>query len=62
MLCRRHHRLKHTAGWTVKLHPTGTMTWTTPTGRNYQTEPWRYSDPKHQREHERDPDPPPDDT
>ena len=25
-LCRRHHRLKHTAGWTVTLHPTGTMT------------------------------------
>ena len=45
VLCRRHHRLKHTAGWAVTLHPTGTMTWTTPTGRTYQTEPWRYTDP-----------------
>ena len=45
VLCRRHHRLKHTAGWTVHLHPTGVMTWTTPTGRRYQTEPWNYTNP-----------------
>jgi hypothetical protein len=50
VLCRRHHRLKHVAGWTVTLHPTGTMTWTTPTGRQFLTEPWHYTDP----------DPPPD--
>jgi hypothetical protein len=50
VLCRRHHRLKHTPGWTVTLHPTGVMTWTTPTGRTLHTEPWRYTDP----------DPPPD--
>ncbi|MCZ3387585.1 MAG: hypothetical protein LH645_00315 [Actinomycetia bacterium] len=50
VLCRRHHRLKHTAGWTVTLDPTGEMTWTTPTGRIYQTEPWQYTNP----------DPPPD--
>ncbi len=51
VLCRRHHRLKHTAGWNVALEPNGVMTWTTPTGRQYQTEPWHYTDP----------DPPPDD-
>ncbi|MCZ3389052.1 MAG: HNH endonuclease [Actinomycetia bacterium] len=50
VLCRRHHRLKHTAGWTVTLDPTGAMTWTTPTGRQYDTHPWHYTDP----------DPPPD--
>ena len=37
VLCRRHHRLKHTAGWNVHLHPTGVMTWTTPTGRHVTT-------------------------
>ena len=45
VLCRRHHRLKHTAGWEVTLHSTGTMTWTTPTGHTYVTEPWHYTDP-----------------
>jgi hypothetical protein len=45
VLCRRHHRLKHTPGWSVVLHPDGTMTWTTPTGRHYTSEPWQYSDP-----------------
>jgi len=45
VLCRRHHRLKHTAGWNVHLDPTGTMTWTTPTGRRYRTDPWQYTDP-----------------
>jgi len=45
VLCRRHHRLKHTTGWNVTLDPTGTMTWTTPTGRRYRTEPWTYTDP-----------------
>jgi hypothetical protein len=45
VLCRRHHRLKHTAGWSVLLDATGAMTWTTPTGRQYRTEPWQYTDP-----------------
>jgi hypothetical protein len=45
VLCRRHHRLKHTAGWTVTLNPSGVMTWTTPTGRQFATEPWRYTNP-----------------
>ena len=46
VLCRRHHRLKHTAGWQVHLDPTGTMIWTTPTGRTYTTDPWHYTDPE----------------
>jgi hypothetical protein len=45
VLCRRHHRLKHCAGWNVTLHPDGSMTWVTPSGRNYQTYPWEYADP-----------------
>lgn len=40
-LCRRHHRLKHAAGWRAELHPDGTMTWTTPSGRTVTTEPWQ---------------------
>jgi hypothetical protein len=45
VLCRRHHRLKHSAGWAVSLEPSGIMTWTTPTGRTYTTRPWQYTDP-----------------
>jgi hypothetical protein len=54
VLCRRHHRLKHVAGWTVHLNPSGVMTWTTPTGRQFHTEPWQYTEPWHYT----DPDPP----
>jgi len=57
VLCRRHHRLKHTAGWNVTIDPTGVMTWTTPTGRQYQTEPWQYTNPD-QIPTATDPDPP----
>jgi hypothetical protein len=45
VLCRRHHRLKHSAGWQTELAPDGIMTWTTPTGRRYPTEPWAYLEP-----------------
>ena len=45
VLCRRHHRLKHSAGWQTELDPDGVMTWTTPTGRTYLTEPWAYLEP-----------------
>ncbi|MCZ3389971.1 MAG: hypothetical protein LH645_12855, partial [Actinomycetia bacterium] len=37
--------LKHTTRWNVTLDPSGVMTWTTPTGRTYQTEPWHCTDP-----------------
>jgi hypothetical protein len=42
VLCRRHHRLKHTVGWDVTLDPSGVMIWTTPTGREVVTHPWQY--------------------
>jgi hypothetical protein len=40
-LCRRHHRIKQTHGWTVHLDPDGTTTWTDPTGRIRTTHPQR---------------------
>ncbi len=45
VLCRRHHRLKHQAGWSVSLAADGVMTWTTPSGRTLETHPWQYTDP-----------------
>jgi len=42
VLCRRHHRLKHTAGWRVELNADTTMTWTTSSGRAYTSELWHY--------------------
>ncbi len=45
VLCRHHHRLKHSAGWTTDLSPDGTLTWTMPTGRRHSTHPWHYTDP-----------------
>lgn len=36
-LCRHHHRLKHSGGWTITPNPDGTTTWTSPTGRRYTT-------------------------
>ncbi|MFW5472982.1 DUF222 domain-containing protein [Knoellia sp. CPCC 206450] len=38
-LCRRHHRIKQRDGWTVRLHPDATVTWTDPTGRTSTTMP-----------------------
>lgn len=40
-LCRRHHRRKHTGGWTVHQHPDtdGLLVWTSPTGHIYTTYP-----------------------
>lgn len=46
VLCRRHHRLKHSPGWQVQLDADGVMTWTTPAGRTFQTRPWAYVDPR----------------
>jgi hypothetical protein len=34
-LCRRHHRLKTHAGWTLQLHPDASCHWTSPTGQHY---------------------------
>ena len=40
--CRHDHRLKQQPGWTVDQLPDGTLRWTTPSGRSYDTEPTRY--------------------
>jgi hypothetical protein len=40
--CRHDHRLKQQPGWKVDQLPDGTFRWTTPSGRDYITEPTRY--------------------
>ena len=46
--CARHHHLKHDApGWTVTQHPDATITWTTPTGHRYRSEPHDYRTDDH---------------
>jgi len=40
--CRRDHRLKQDPRWKVDQLPDGTIRWTTPTGRQYTTEPTWY--------------------
>ncbi|MGI8695842.1 MAG: DUF222 domain-containing protein, partial [Mycobacteriales bacterium] len=42
-LCRRHHLLKHETRWQLTNHGDGTLTWTTPTGHTYRTEPERWA-------------------
>ena len=39
LLCRHHHRLKDTGGWSVAHSGNGILTWTSPAGRTYVTEP-----------------------
>ncbi|HET6966715.1 MAG TPA: DUF222 domain-containing protein [Ornithinibacter sp.] len=38
-LCRRHHRLKQRRRWVYRLHPDGTVTWTSPRDRTRTTYP-----------------------
>jgi hypothetical protein len=40
--CRHDHRLKQHPKWTVDQLPDGSFRWTTPSGRQYTTEPTRY--------------------
>ena len=40
--CRHDHRLKQQPGWKVDQQPDGTFRWTTPSGRQYVTEPTCY--------------------
>jgi hypothetical protein len=40
--CRHDHRLKQHPGWHADRLPDGTIRWTTPSGRQYTTEPTRY--------------------
>ncbi len=44
-LCRHHHRVKHSPGWSVEHRPDGSLEWTTPVGRRFTTEPWAYLEP-----------------
>ncbi|MGH3209449.1 MAG: hypothetical protein ACRDNO_16985, partial [Trebonia sp.] len=39
---RRCHQVKQSPGWTVTRPRPGWHVWTTPTGRTYVQEPWRY--------------------
>jgi hypothetical protein len=45
VLCRHHHRLKHSPGWSVEHSDEGVMTWTTPSGKTFVTQPWVFPDP-----------------
>ncbi len=40
--CRRHHRCKQAAGWTVEQPEPGVLRWTVPSGRSYTTTPTSY--------------------
>ena len=37
LLCRRHHRMKQSGGWDVRLDADGVAVWNSPTGRVYST-------------------------
>jgi hypothetical protein len=41
-LCRRHHRAKHEADWTVTRQSDGSYHWTSPTGHHYTVQPTPY--------------------
>jgi hypothetical protein len=45
-LCRKHHRLKHEVGWDVGHEGGGVISWTSPAGRRYRTEPARQVGPR----------------
>ena len=44
VLCRHHHRLKHSPRWSVIHHDDGVLEWRTPWGGRFRTEPWVYDD------------------
>jgi hypothetical protein len=41
-VCRRHHKVKQSPGWTLHQVSPGVMTWTTPAGRRYTVGPSQY--------------------
>jgi len=43
--CRRHHRTKHTPGWSVNKGGNGTVTWTSPSGHTWTHEPPPIAEP-----------------
>ena len=62
-LCRLHHLCKHRGGFTLRLDPDGTATWTTPTGTDIVDHPPSYGRPPpvhdDDLDHLTDPDPAP---
>ena len=40
LLCKRHHHLKHEAGWDVRILDDGTTRWTSPVGLVYDVPPY----------------------
>ena len=55
-LCKRHHRLKHEAGWTI-TRKDGTTHWRSPQGRRYTKPAYRYPDPVERGPGQADPPP-----
>jgi hypothetical protein len=49
-LCRRHHRVKQSLRWRVRIEPDATVTWTDPTGRQRTTLPLDFLQ-LHERDH-----------
>jgi len=43
-VCRHDHKTKQAPGWALTQSQPGHMTWTTPSGRTYTTEPTSYPD------------------
>jgi hypothetical protein len=41
-LCRHHHQVKQSPGWTLEQTSPGTLAWTTPSGRHYTIDPTSY--------------------
>jgi hypothetical protein len=63
-LTRRQHHLKHETDWSVTGDPAGPLTWTSPTGRVYISDPTTYPidrtlAPTPDEDQQDDPDPPP---
>ncbi len=42
MLCKRHHRAKHRAGWRLQRHPDGACSWISPASKTYDLPPPSY--------------------
>lgn len=43
--CKRHHRTKHTPGWSVRQDEHGTLTWTSPSGHIWTHQPTSIAEP-----------------
>jgi Domain of unknown function (DUF222) len=57
--CRRHHRTKHTPGWSVHQDGNGTFTWTSPSGHTWTYQPDPIAEPAPKRPLDDPHEPPP---